>query len=283
MALVAILFCLALQRFANVGGWFQALWFEAYLRRLSPFLVKLDQRLIILAVIAPVLLVFLLLHLIFTWRLFGLFDLILAMAVLFFCIDARDLKSKLTPYFTSLEKADMHMASSAVSDFISDTSVGNMADLHRAVTRAILLRSFEQLFTGLFWFMIFGVYGVATYFLMTLLRQNALKVNPNYVGVAKLAAQIQDGLEWLPSRLLGFSYALAGHFNKGFSYCMKNMWSGLSDVKKFTVESGLAALDINSSSADADQSENQAALDLINRVLIIWLIALALILVGILL
>jgi len=64
---------------------------------------------------------------------------------------------------------------------------------------------------------------------------------------------------------------------------MKNMWSGLSDVKKFTVGSGLAALDVNSNAKDADQSENQAALDLINRVLIIWLIALALVLVGILL
>ena len=283
MMLIAILFCLALQRFANVGGWFQASWFESYLRRLSPLLIKLDERVMMLAIVAPVLLLFVLLHFIFMWRLFGLFDLILAVTVLFFCIDARDLKSKLTPYFTSLEKSDMHTASSAVSDFISDASIGNTADLHRAVTSAILLRSFEQLFAGLFWFMIFGIYGVATYFLMTLLRQNALKVNPNYIGIAKLAAQIQDGLEWLPSRLLGFSYALSGHFNKGFNYCMKNLWSGLSDVKKFTVGSGLAALDVNSNAVDADQSENQAALDLINRVLIIWLIALALVLVGILL
>ena len=283
MLLITILFCLALQRFANVGGWFRASWFEAYLRYLSQWLSKLDDRLVILLVIAPILLLFVLLHFILMWRFFGLFDLILSIMVLFFCIDARDLKGKLAPYFNALEKSDMHAASEAVADFISDTAIGNMADLHRAVTRAILLKSFEHVFVGLFWFMVFGIYGVATYFLITLLRQNALKVNPNYVELAKLAAQVQDILEWIPSRLLGFTYALVGHFNKGFNYCIKHLWSGLGDVKKFTVDAGLATLDVSSNVADADRSENFAALDIVNRVLIIWLIAVALILIGILL
>lgn len=283
MTLIAILFCLALQRFANVGGWFQASWFEAYLRWLNPWLSKLDERLVILSVIAPVLLLFALLHLIFAHHWFGLFDIILGVIVLFFCIDARDLKSKLTPYFNAVEKSDMHTASEAVTDFISDVSIGNMADLHRAVTKAILLKSFEHVFVGLFWFIVFGIYGVATYFLVTLLRQNALKVNPNYIELAKLAAQVQDVLEWLPARLLGFTYSLVGHFNKGFNYVLKHLWLGLSEVKKFAVDSGLAALDASSNVADADKSENYAALDIVNRVLIIWLIAVALVLIGILL
>ncbi|MDR1057177.1 MAG: regulatory signaling modulator protein AmpE [Coxiellaceae bacterium] len=283
MLLIAILFCLALQRFANVGGWFQASWFEAYLRYLGQWVSKLDDRLIILVVIIPILLLFVLMHFIFMWRFFGLFDLILSILVLFFCIDARDLKTKSASYFNALEKSDMHTASSVVTDFIDDAVIGNMADLHRAVTRAILLKSFEQIFVGLFWFIVFGIYGVATYFTITLLRQNALKVNPNYVELAKLAAKIQDILEWIPSRLLGFTYALVGHFNEGFNYCVKHLWSGLGDVKRFTVESGLAALDVGSTAADADRSENFAALDIINRVLIIWLIAVALILIGILL
>jgi len=283
MMLIAILFCLALQRFVNIGGWFQTSWFEAYLRILNPWLSKIDERLVILLVVAPVLLLFVLLHFIFMWYFFGLFDLILSVVVLFFCIDARDLKNKLIPYFDSLEKADVHAAGNAVAGFISDDSIGNMADLHRAVSRAILLKSFEQVFVGLFWFIIFGMYGITTYFLMTLLRQNALKVNSNYIELAKLAAQVQGILEWLPARLLGFSYALVGNFNKGCNYCSKYLWSGLSEVKKFVVDSGLAALDVSPNISDADQNENRATLDIINRVLIVWLVGAALVLIGILL
>lgn len=283
MALISILFCLALQRFANVGGWFQPTWFEAYLKALSPWLAKLDEKFALFLVITPILLLFVLLHLIFKWHFFGLFDLIISTATLFFCIDARDLKNRLIPYFDSLDKADNNTATSAVSDLINDDSIGNITDLSRAVSRAILLKSFERIFAGLFWFMIFGVYGVVCYSSLTLVRQNALKVNPNYIELAKLAAKIQNILEWLPARLLGFSYALVGNFNKGFGYCSKHILTSLSEVKKFAVESGLAALDVSPNVGDADQNENRAALDIINRVLIVWLVGMLLVFAGVLL
>lgn len=280
MILIAVLSCLAVQRFANIGGWFHASWFEFYLRRLSPWLIKFDEKLVILFVIAPILLLFALSHFIFMWRLFGLFDLFLSVIVLFFCIDARDLKNNLQEYFSGLEKADMNAASNAVSELIADDSIGNMTELRRSVTKAILLKSFERVFAGLFWFMVFGVYGVITYTVINLLRQTSLKVDPNYIELAKLAGQIQGVLEWIPARLLGFSYALVGHFNEGFGYCARNLWTGLSDVKRFTVDSGLAALNVNPNVAEVDQQENYAALDIINRVLIIWLVALCLVLIG---
>lgn len=283
MSLIAILFCLALQRFANVGGWFQASWFEGYLKFLSRWLSKLDDRLIILIVIAPILLLFLLLHFIFMWHFFGLFELILSVVVLFFCIDARDLKKRLTPYFDALEKSDTNAAADTVADFIGDAPTGSAGELHRAVTKAILTKTFEQMFVGLFWFIVFGIYGVTTYFLITLLRQNALKVNPNYVELAKLAAQLQSILEWLPARLLGFTYALVGNFSKGVGYCVKHLWSGLDNVKKIAVDAGLAALDASLNIADADRGENSAALNIINRVLIVWLVIAALISISIVL
>lgn len=283
MTLIAILFCLAIQRFANIGGFMPAIWFEAYLKLLGPWIAKLDERLVILLVIAPILLLFLLLHFIFMSYFFNLFDLILAVVVLFLCIDARDLKNRLVPYFSELEKSNLHGAAEAVTGLISDEAIGKMAELPREVTRAILLKSFEQIFAGLFWFMVFNIYGITTYSLIVLLRQNALKVNAHYVELAKLAAKIQEILEWLPARLLGFSYALVGNFNKGSNYCSKNLWLGLSLVKKFVVDSGLAALDVSSNVVDADKGENQAALDIINRVLIVWLVGVALVSIGFLL
>jgi len=282
MTLITILFCLTLQRFANLGGRFQLAWFESYLKILHHWLSKLDGRLAILLIVAPVLLLLALFHLIFMWRWFGIFDLILSVVVLFFCIDSRDLKHKLEPYFSSLEKSDIYTATSAVSNFISDETVGNSAELHRSVTKAIFSTSLVQMFVGLFWYMIFGTYGVVTYFLITLLlQQQELKADPNSEQLLRTAEKIKAVFEWLPSRLLGFSYALVGDFNKGFNCCMRHLWSGLGEIKKFTIESGLAALDANANVAEADQHENLAALDLINRVLIIWLFALTLILLGV--
>jgi membrane protein required for beta-lactamase induction len=286
MMLVAVLLCLALQRFANMGGWFQMSWFELYLKTLNPWITKLNEWVAILLVVAPVLLLLVLLHFLFSWRLFGLFNLILTTAILFFCIDARDFKNQLEAYFNNLEKGDTHAAANAVANFIGDASSSTTAELNRAVTKAILLNSFTQLFTGLFWFMVFGVYGiyaVAVYFLIVLLRKSALKVDANYVELAKLTTKIQAVLDWLPSRLIGISYSLVGNFNKGFAYCHKNLWTGLTDARKFTIDAGIASLDVDPDVAKATPIENYAALDLINRVLIVWLIALFFVWLGVLL
>ncbi|CAL7963400.1 AmpE protein [Gammaproteobacteria bacterium] len=282
MMLIAILFCLTLQRFADIGGWFQASWFELYLKNLHPWASKLNEWVAILLIIAPVLLLLALLHFIFTWRLFGLFNLILATVVLFFCIDARDFKNKLTDYFNNLEKGDIQASASAVTSLIGDVSSNTTAELNRAVTKAILLNSFEQLFTGLFWFIIAGIYGLSVYFLIVLLGKNAVKIDSSYVELAKLAARIQDVLDWIPSRLVGFSYSLVGNFNKGFGYCHKNLWSGLTETRKFAVDAGIATLDLDLDVAKATPKENYDALDLINRALIIWLVALTLVLLGVL-
>ncbi|MEI8054501.1 MAG: regulatory signaling modulator protein AmpE [bacterium] len=282
MILIAILFCLTLQRFANIGGWFQVSWFELYLKNLHPWISKLNEWVAISLIIMPVLLLLVLLHVLFTWRLFGLFNLILATAVLFFCVDARDLKNRLTGYFSNLEKGDIQASANSVSGLIGDVSSNTTAELNRAVTKAILLNSFEQLFTGLFWFIVAGIYGVSFYFLIVLLSKNAAKVDSSYAELARQASKIQDVLDWVPSRLVGLSYSLVGNFNKGFGYCHKNLWSGLAGIRKFAVDAGLATLNVDTNASKATPKENYDALDLINRTLIIWLIALTLVLLGIL-
>lgn len=283
MILLSILLCLALQRFANMGGFFQESWFELYLKSMNPWVVKLNEWVAVLLLIVPVLLFLALLHFLFAGKLFGLSNLILATIVLLVCIDARDFKNKLAVYFYNLEKNDIQAAANSVTSFLGDISSNNTAaELNRAVTKAILLKSFERLFAGLFWFMILGGYGVTTYFLIALLQKTATKADPNYAGLAKVAARLQDILDWIPSRLIGLSYSLVGNFNKGFSYCRNHLWSSLTEVKKFTVDSGIATLDLDPDITKATPLENYAALDLINRVLIIWLIALFLVLLGIL-
>jgi AmpE protein len=285
MALISILFCLALQRYVKVGGWFQTAWFEAYLRMLRPWLAKVNEKVALLLIISPILVLLAIFHFIFKLQILGLFDLIMTTMILFFCIDARDLKIRLEPYFTSLEKGDSTKATNIAESFINDDYVNDTSILPRAITQTILLKSFEQVFSGLFWFMIFGIfdlgiYGVTIYFFMNLIKQHALKVNPDYLEIAKFAARIQNILEWLPSRLLGFTYALVGNFNKGCGYCSTNLMSDLQNSKKFAVDAGLAALDVKPEIGESDQNENLAALDIINRALMVWLVGMSLVLLG---
>jgi AmpE protein len=131
--------------------------------------------------------------------------------------------------------------------------------------------------------MLFKSYGITAYLLIVLLSKNAPKIDPNYAGIAKLATQIKDVLEWVPSRLTGITYALVGNFNKGLEHFNKYLWSSLAEVRKFSVDSGLAALDADPNATKATPKENYAALELIDRTLVVWLMALALVLLGVLL
>ncbi len=279
--LVAILFCLSLQRFANLGGQFGSAWFELYLKSLNRVLKKPDSRLAIPLIIVPVWLVFLILHLVFKGSFFGLYDLLMAVVILFLAVDARDFKNKLKPYFTALAESNTQGAIAAASDFVDSDFSGDMLELQKSVSKGILIKSFERIFAGLFWFIFFGIYGLSGYFLITLIKHQALKVSSDYINLAKFAAKLQNILEWLPSRFVGFSYALVGRFSKGSNYCLANLWGGLDSVRKFAFESGLAALDLDA--GDSGDEENHAALDIINRVLIIWLVAVVFALLGFLL
>jgi membrane protein required for beta-lactamase induction len=289
MSLIIILTCLALQRFANIGGWFENAWFETYLTWLRAPLAKVNLWGKLAVVILPVFIVLTLLHFLLIWRLFGLFYFILSTVVLFFCMDARNLKNELATYFANAKKQDLQAAKEALEKF-KDTlllpSVTKLTkdEVHRAVTKMIFLQASQQIFSILFWFIVLGIYGASGYFLITLLRKNALKVNEHYSELAHLAAQIQDLLDWLPTRLTSLTFALVGHFSKGFAYFYKHMNAPLKDNQTFVINSGFAALDIDIKEEDkVEVSENQAALDLVDRTLIAWIVAVALISFGMLL
>lgn len=282
MTIITILICIALQKFANVGGWFSLSWFEAYLKLLCPWLKKINEWLGLALIIFPICVVLVLLHYLLMWKMFGIFDLLLVVIVLFFTMDARDFKYELTQYFACLEKKDIHGAANAAAEFLSETAPTNAGELTRAVTKAITLKSFERTFAVLFWFTIFGVYGATVYYAIVLLKKTALKVDTHLASLAKIAAQLQSILDWLPARVVGFSYVLAGKFATVFNYWFKGLFNSPRHNQKFITTIGLAAIDIDQKTEPTNVSskENYEALDLINRVLIIWVIAVALFSLG---
>lgn len=280
MALVAIIFCIALQRLSNIGGWFKYSWFEWYLKQIQSTLHKLNHWVSVLVVVAPILIVLGLLQLLFHWHFLQIFKLFLAIIILLLCLDARKLQTKLDSYFSNLEKNDIPTATSAAIEFIGQVAPTNNQELPRSITKAIFFSPFEQIYSVLFWFIVFGAYGAAGYFAIALLRKLALKVDVNNEKIANAAAEIQNSLDWIPSRIVGFCYAIAGNFTKGFSYLRKNFWLSIDENKSFVIGSGMASLDINPEPSTADVNENKAAIDLTNRTMAIWMIAIILFFIG---
>ena len=120
MALIVILLCLAVQRFADLGGWFNNLWFETYLGWFKPLIHKCNRWVAILLVILPVFIIIIILHILLLWRLFDLFYLIFASIVLLLCMDARNMKNQLSVYFDHAEKQELDAAKASLSEFFDD-------------------------------------------------------------------------------------------------------------------------------------------------------------------
>jgi membrane protein required for beta-lactamase induction len=82
-------------------------------------------------------------------------------------------------------------------------------------------------------------------------------------------------------RLLALSYALVGHFTTAFSYLRKNFSNGFQRSMHFAIDVGFAALNLEHPDViHADKEENEAALLLVDRALLLWIVILAIFTLG---
>lgn len=244
MILITVLLCLVVQRIFNLAGHISETWVLNYLGMFHKITGKINAILAVCLFVAPIVLCIGIINFITAKFLYGFFSLLLTTAILFFCIDVRDL--------TYAKK---------------NVALSN---------KSILAQAFTTIFSGLFWFMLFGSFGVVIYTSIKLINNNILHVDSKFTNILKLTTNMQAALDWAPSRILAISYALVGNFNKGFGYFKKHIWLNFYNAQGFTTASGLAALDLD----DAKQEQYHVALDLVNRVLIIWLTALFFVTLG---
>lgn len=190
----------------------------------------------LVVIVLPILIVFAIAQYLLSHGLLGILDDLFAIGVLLACIDAREFNSN-----NSLED--------------------------------IFTQAYVRIFAVLFWFAILNVYGAAFYFMLTLMRGFH---GERDVELSDVAAKVLSVMDWVPVRLLGLSFALVGHFSRGFGYCLKHLLSNLEQTKSFVQEAGIAALNLT----EGAEKDGQAAVELANRALIVWLVAIALITIG---
>lgn len=128
-------------------------------------------------------------------------------------------------------------------------------------TNDLFIKSYQKIFALLFWYFIFGPGGLILYIVVSDLRKQLMD--------QKYFALTQGILDWVPIRLLGLSFALAGNFGIVFKEWLNVLFQPISDNQSQAASFGKLAL-----AADGDVT------GLIRRTLIIWLIVMGLITLG---
>jgi AmpE protein len=293
--LVALLLALALERLAT--HWLhlrEPHWFAGYfdwaLRRfggLHGAPVVIVALIFTLLPVLPVMAV----SLAFGEWLAGLLYMAFAALVLVFSLGPRDLKEETDEYCAALARGDATTASGCARAIMEHDAGQRLGSAPTTVEDAIFAQANNRIFGVTFWFLVSGPAGAWLFRVSDLMRRQAVMEHRELIeraapGVDFLHAlqAIHGVLAWLPARLLAIGYALAGSFDAAFASwraLTENRFAGFFERNDLLlVHVGRGALDVADSSG-TDLQRCRAALRLVWRAFLIWLVVVSLlVLVG---
>lgn len=148
----------------------------------------------------------------------GLMTLLVHVAVLLALFDHVNVNGLTARYLDSWRRGDYESAFLLLQERWHQVALDNCEDrgrLHEEFCRFLLSSFFERLFAVLFWYLLLGPVGALFYHLGFLYRS---RVSPHSVAAAsELVLRLVYLLEWVPARLLGLTFSLAGDFVAGFA------------------------------------------------------------------
>lgn len=285
MILITILICLALQRYWHLSISFHELpWFENYLHVIRTLFgnTSLWRGTVgIVVIAAPLFILVGLISLLFYGHLFNILYFIFSLIVLWLVLDGHDLSGQLAEYFQACQQGDEHAAMQYGAIFVEEIPDKTLPSMTRAITRELFYHADQHIFSVLFWYVILGPAGAVLYYSVGYIARTAKFPHSAVHPFAENAIKIQAILDWIPVRIVGLTYALAGRFNQAFSYWWENLNAGLNNAREFAGNIGLVALELDAKDTTAANfSENKMALGLIDRTIIIWIVMIAVFTLG---
>jgi len=280
MKLIVILICLALLRYVHLGRTPNRYhWFEDYAAAIQKYLAKIKYPwLMALVILLPILIITLLLQLGLAHGIFYILEFIFNVLALWYCLWPVSLQEHLESSLEKNKSANDH-SSSEIND---EDAVSTEGDGLRALTEALFCHANARTFAVVFWYLVFGPFGAILYRMVAQLTKLSSRPNDTLNAIARVANILEDTLDWIPARLAGLGYALAGNFVKGFHQWMHYVSGGLASNQDLLIASGLGAMDVDAN-ASADAEEARQVLRLIDRSLIVWLVIIAIFTLGALL
>lgn len=213
--------------------------------------------------------------------LFGLVGLVFYLVVFVYCLGPRDLAVDVETYCEVCESSDAALRQRAAGRLLrGEQAPADTADCARRMTRAVLVEASDRLFAVLFWFALLGPLGAVAYRSAAVLYYQRQEQGSFGDSIAWLYAV----LLWLPARLLALGFALSGHFDAalvGWRQAHRDNPQGAAGSEQVLALTGSAALGLDSAAAESDiASSVRAAMRLVWRTLVVWLVVLSLLVLA---
>lgn len=269
----------AVQLWGSGGAVQQDAWFESLCRKLQSLS---GARLRVgIAVGLPVIALLLVQGLLWS-ILLGIPLLLLYVVVLLYSLGRGDFSSRLNLYLDCWRRGDLQGAyerALTLDDFDVDVNIDNARELHQAVRRALFYQGFERWFAVIFWFVLLGPAAALAYRLLFLLA-NGEKFEQ---ADREPAATALFYVEWIPVRVIGFTFSLIGNFDRSFAAWREQLTEARSAAELVDAWGGLALSEpVPDSLMDGEQFTSAAANELnavqmlLFRSLACWVVVIAL-------
>jgi len=286
MALLIVLLALGLVQLWGSGaplhrdGWFQ--WWRNRLGGVAR--LQGDAGLRLGATVLPPVLLAAVLMVLAEGLLGGLGTLLLGVPLLLYCLGRGNFNEILSGYLRNWYRGDLDAARQAAAPLLRELPEEGAAgrQLHEQVFRGAAYCAFERLFAVLFWFILLGIPGALLFRLSALYAEQSRQQNGDPMAERWLWL-----LEWLPVRVMGFSFAIVGNFAgcyRAWRQCLTCRERSTADVLEVYLEGALGGIDASECSAGVEVAEGQrvcgAQLEglqaLLSRALLLWITAMAL-------
>jgi len=278
MTFIAILIALSIERFFDWSHLRYWNWFYIYRRWLCTRFNNLPSYILYASCLVPALIIIGLIELALRGWFYGSLKLLFQIVVLLYCLGPANLWADTYVCLNALVYDDPEQAVSKIKKTFDVTNNFNDPQtLHKLFINKILIESYQRIFSILFWFIIAGPVGAVLYRLVVLsLAPEQKCANNKSTAMLHQAKFLQMLLDWIPTRLYTFIFALAGHFTASISYWRKYVKQGLSTNDDLVINCGVSAADImHDNHVAEDGSAEKTVIALIDRSFVITLVLLA--------
>jgi len=261
-------------------------WFETWLRwlnsKLQPNGFWASGTGLAIA-LAPIALILLAISLELNELMYGIFGFVLGIAALFYALGPRDLSEDLT------ELAHAHTPEQRIAAQRAFTRMENNPLSTQALIETVFAAALKRQFAPIFWFVCFGPAGAVTYRLTQLLADSP-ELRDLPAGLIAAAKHFEAALAWIPAQLMCLGLALASDFDavaKAWHEHHDQHGRGILDLDLgFLSATARACVDVDDvDDLDAsvlanpltpvDNEPLQHSQQLIGRITMTWLVAIA--------
>jgi adenosylcobinamide-phosphate synthase len=247
--LVIILVALVLDRWLPDRGGFQLWtwysdWTDSIEQRFNGGLRSQGLYAVLLAVVPIGILIFL--ADVILGQIAGVLQVMFSVAVVYLCVELQRLGSVAQTVATAIDQDDIGQAAARLKDLTGkDTVETTGAGVAHATVEAVLKQANSLVVAPIFWFLLLGPVGAIVQRLVSVLDRQWGHRTARFAEFGKVAARLDDLLNWVPARITAISYAVMGSFEDAL-YCWRRkagMWSDISSGP--LLASGLGALHLD--------------------------------------